>query len=536
MTLAPGKFPWLLVHDMRLNWRRFESMFGTVGVGTTWLLLLVGAVLLHLAAWPLVFWLQPFVHGADAATTPMATLVTCIFTWMIAQSLFGISRVLFDRGDLDLLLGSPVSTARVFAAKAVAVAAGTFGSIAVLVIPVADTGAIVDRAAWLGFYPVLIAMAMIATSIAIAVAIGLFFLVGARRARLYTQMVGAVIGGIFVLGAQIAAMLPVGLREAILSWFSSSALARGEGLGRLLWLPIDGLRGDPGAMLLLMAIGSLLLGIAVIMLGDRFSRASLAAAGASIESGRCASRRENFRGGFGSSLRRKEWRLLARDPNLFAQIGLQIVYTVPIAVVLLRNENLPAVLALAPTIVVVASQVAASLAWIVVSGEDAPELIASAPVVPAAVDWAKLSSITLPVALILTLPMIGLALVSLTVAAITTMFCVGAVASSALLNLWHPMPGNRRGMLRRHSQSKLIGLVEHGIAVSWAVAIVLALLGSWYAVVPIAVAAGMVLIPRNRNPELAGLTIGTAPGAMLRSAARIIGSHSAFAGRQENSR
>ena len=281
-----------------------------------------------------------------------------------------------------------------------------------LVIPVVDTGAIVDRAAWLGFYPVLISMAMIATSIAIAVAIGLFFLVGARRARLYTQMVGAVIGGVFVLGAQIAAMLPVAVLEPILTWFSSSALSRGEGFGRLLWLPIDGLRGDLGAMLLLTGIGLLLLGIAIMVLGDRFARASLAAAGASIESGRSATRRENFRGGFGSGLRRKEWRLLARDPNLFAQIGLQIVYTVPIAVVLLRNENLPAVLALAPTIVVVASQVAASLAWIVVSGEDAPELIASAPVVPAAVDRAKLSAITLPVALILTLPMIGLALVS----------------------------------------------------------------------------------------------------------------------------
>ncbi len=287
MTLAPGKFPWLLVHDMRLNWRRFESMFGAAGMRTTWLLLLAGAVLLHLAAWPLVLWLSPFVHGGDAATAPIATFVTCLFTWMIAQSLFGISRVLFDRGDLDLLLGSPVSTARVFAAKSVAVMAGTFASIAVLVIPVVDTGAIVDRAAWLGFYPVLISMAMLATSIAIAVAIGLFFLVGARRARLYTQMVGAVIGGAFVLGAQIAAMLPVAVLEPILTWFSSSALSRGEGLGRLLWLPIDGLRGDLGAMLLLTGIGLLLLGIAIMMLGDRFARASLAAAGASIESGRC---------------------------------------------------------------------------------------------------------------------------------------------------------------------------------------------------------------------------------------------------------
>jgi ABC-2 type transport system permease protein len=40
------------------------------------------------------------------------------------------------------------------------------------------------------------------------------------------------------------------------------------------------------------------------------------------------------------------------------------------------------------------------------------------------------------------------------------------------------MPGNRRGMLRRHAQSKLVGLLEHVLAILWAIAAVLALLGS----------------------------------------------------------
>jgi len=29
MTLAPGSFPALLVHDMRLSWRGFTAMFGS---------------------------------------------------------------------------------------------------------------------------------------------------------------------------------------------------------------------------------------------------------------------------------------------------------------------------------------------------------------------------------------------------------------------------------------------------------------------------------------------------------------------------
>ena len=53
----------------------------------------------------------------------------------------------------------------------------------------------------------------------------------------------------------------------------------------------------------------------------------------------------------------------------------------PLAVVLMRGvDNIPLVLAIAPAIVVIAAQLAASLAWITVSGEDAPELIATAPV------------------------------------------------------------------------------------------------------------------------------------------------------------
>ena len=509
MKLAPGSFPWLLAHDIRLNWRRFESMFGAATAATKWSMLLAGMIVLHLAAWPLVLWLSPYVHATDAESTPIATFVVCMFTWMIAQSLFGISRVLFDRGDLDLLLGSPASTARVFAAKAVAVAASTFGSVAVLLIPVANTGVIVDRAAWLGVYPVLISCALIATALAIAVAIGLFFLAGPRRARIYTQMVGAIIGGIFVLGAQIVAMLPAALRETVVDWVYGSALLRGNGGGGLIWLPINGLRGDPMAIAIMMAVGVGLLMVAVTLLGDRFARASLAAAGAAIDGDTSDTGRVRFRGGLGRGLRSKEWRLLVRDPNLFAQIGLQIVYTVPIAVVMLRNDQLPAVIALAPTIIVVASQVAASLAWIVVSGEDAPELIASAPVAPAAIDRAKLSAIALPVVLILAMPLAGLAILSWKVALITALFSAGAVTSTALLNLWHPMPGNRRGMLRRHSQSKLIGLVEHGMAVSWAVAVVLTMLGSWTALAPLTVPIGALVVARGRYRSE-----GQLPGAL----------------------
>ena len=81
------------------------------------------------------------------------------------------------------------------------------------------------------------------------------------------------------------------------------------------------------------------------------------------------------------------------------------------------------------------------------------------------------------------------------------LFAAAASISTALFNLWHPMPGNRRGMLRRHSQSKIMALLEHLMAMLWAIAIVLAIVGSAWALLPIGLANAVLLccsLPRGR--------------------------------------
>ena len=190
--------------------------------------------------------------------------------------------------------------------------------------------------------------------------------------------------------------------------------------------------------------------------------------------------------------------MLRRDPWLASQLLLQIVYTMPISVVIWRSQGAGGSLALAaaPAIVVIASQLAASLAWIAVSSEDAPEFIASAPVSRGEVERRKLEAIALPLAILLALPLIGLAWFEFAGAAITGGFAVAASASTALLNLWHPMPGRRAAVMRRHAQSKLVGLMEHSMALCWAVAVVLFLLGSTLWLAPVALVVGLVWLNR----------------------------------------
>ena len=285
-----------------------------------------------------------------------------------------------------------------------------------------------------------------------------------------------------------------------------TGIVASSGPGALLWLPIDAARGDATSMAVLLAIAVASFATTIWIVGERFARAATAIAGAPAARGN----RHNttghmaFRSGIGRGLRWKEWRLMARDPSLFAQLGLQIVYTIPIAVVLLRSHLVPTAFALVPTIVVIAAQVAGSIAWITVSGEDAPELIATAPVAAGAVERAKLSAVALPVLVIVGLPLLALATISIRCAMIAALFAAGGSASTSLLNFWHPMPGNRRGMLRRHQQSRLIGLVEHGLAMLWAFAAVFALIGSLLTFAPLALVAGVLVFSRHTHGSMPG--------------------------------
>ncbi len=525
MNLVPGSFLWLVAHDMRLNWRRFVGMLGETSTRAIGVLLACGILVLHLVAWPAVRLVNPHVYGAEANLAGLTVATLCIFTWMIAQGLFATTRTLFDRGDLDLLLGAPLPAARILAAKATAIAASALGSVALLVLPLANMGAILGEPAWLAAYPTLIAMALIATALGLGLSIGLFFLVGPRRARAYTQLTGALIAGGFVLGAQAIAILPQNLRNAVAHAFENAATTSSSGVRDFVLLPVDAMQGDARALAVLVVLAGLLFALSVNVLASRFAAATLAATGAPSGGNRPprADQGIRFRGGLGGNLRWKEWRLLARDPSLFAQLGLQIIYTIPIVVILLRSETLPTVFALAPTIVVISAQVSASLSWIMVSGEDAPELMATAPVSPSEIDRAKLTAVGLPVLVIIAPPLIGLALASWQMALLTLLFAAAGATSTALLNFWHPMPGSRRGMLRRHSQSKVVALIEHAIAVLWAIAIVMTLMAPLVAVVP----AGLVIAilafvrSRHRRRATADTTKAPAPTALAAAPTRI---------------
>ena len=182
-----------------------------------------------------------------------------------------------------------------------------------------------------------------------------------------------------------------------------------------------------------------------------------------------------------------------------SQLLLQAAYTTPLAVILWRGGGPTGTVGVAftPALVVIAAQLAGALSWIALSAEDAPDFLTTAPLARAAIERAKITAIGQPIALILALPLAALAFASPWAGLCALLFGAGAVASAALVNLWRQAPSRRGLVLRRHSQSKLVGMMEHLVSILWAVATTTAVIGSWATVVPLAAVAGVLALNRK---------------------------------------
>lgn len=515
--LKPGSLGWLVLHDLMLTWRRFRSVFGALPPRKVTVIVACAFVAFHLLSIPVAQWFattQPGGANARHYYPAMASAVLFVMPWLVSQAMTSTARALYTRNDLDLLLSSPLPPRFVLAARALAIGCESIGSVAIFVIPIANVNALFGGWHWLAVYPALIAMGLFSTSAGIVLTLLLFRIAGPRRTRMLTQIVATIIGAAFIFTLQALNVMPEGTREAIVSAIENPGNSLLYNRDGWLWLPVRAATGEGAALVMWCSIAVIAFTATALVLGERFAISAVQSAGAAASVRARRSRPLKFRRGLGRALRLKEWRLLGRDPWLVSQILLQVVYTLPVSIVIWRSQgpNGSMAISVAPAVVVIASQIAASLAWLTISSEDAPEFLATAPVTRKTIEWRKLEAIALPLACFLAAPLAALAFSSLELALYTGLFAAGAAASTAFLNFWHPMPGRRVAVLRRHSQSKLVAVLEHLLALLWAVAMVLAVLGSLYAVTVLGLIALLLWVNRPRKPA-AEPAIAEAPAA-----------------------
>ncbi len=479
----------LVLLDAKLALRNLSSLLGE-RAGRTKLVILLGiVVLMHAIAAYVALYYAPdemTPEGAQRAQMLARSVTLLLLPWTTAATMTTVTRWLFHRGDLDLLLSSPLTPRRLIAARILTQALESIGALALLLLPFAHVSACLGRWHWLAIYPALAAAGLIGAALGFMLALQLFFLCGARRARLVSQIAATLVGASAVLVAQALAMMPEAWRDEIYAAFTIRA-GDGDWLGRLIEIPEHAAMGNFPALVGWLGVAVALCAMAVLLKSDAFVKAAVASAGAPSGTSRSGAP-ARFTGNFRAALRMKEHRLLWRDPWLLSQMLMQALYTAPVGIVLWRHGGAigqPGV-AFGPMLVVIAGQFSGSLAWLALSAEDAPDTLRAAPATRGEIERAKLTAILQPVACALAPALAALAVVSPWGALCAAIGAAGSAASGALLMLWRQAPAKRGMVLRRHSQSKLLALGEHWLSLLWASANALAALKNPGFIIPLA--------------------------------------------------
>jgi ABC-2 type transport system permease protein len=211
---APGSTLWLLLHELQLNLRGV-----TAARGAKVRLIVLGAILTigtFAGGVPLALMLRRFpIEPNGFLDLSFDLAVVMIFTLILSQTLSATVLTFFERGDLELLLSSPMPPRRALAVKAVGVAMTPFLWFALFLTPVAAPMALLGQPRWLADYLVLASISLLASAAGVSLAMALFRLIGARRTRSVGQLLAALIGAVFFLVSQARTFMPDGGHAAI---------------------------------------------------------------------------------------------------------------------------------------------------------------------------------------------------------------------------------------------------------------------------------------------------------------------------------
>ena len=490
MQPVAGGWLWLLHHEMRLAWRN-------AGGKRIWILLIGGGFIwacVHLAAWLLLHVDKKISHADFGSMLIPVTgaVFWLVFSIMISQTIAHAVSALFDRGDLDLLLSSPLAPRAIFTVRGLGIALAACILPLVLLLPFAHAGLITGHPGLIAIYPVIASLGLAAAAVGMFITMTLVRIFGARRAKTFAQILAALIGAGFFLLSQLQNFLSRDRQSAIAVWAKNETAAGGWfAPDSVLWWPVRAMLGEWLPLILVVVVGAGGFWLVVNLAFKRFvSGTQETTTGGSTKSQRNTNTKQrNFRSGLIANLLVKEWKLIARDPQIISQTLLQILYMIPLLFLGFKGGH--SAWLLVPGFVVITSMLAGSLAWLTIAAEDAPELIGTAPVSINRVRWIKAIAAVVPVMALL-LPLALYWLTRDAVAALVLVFCSGGgMISAALCQVWNPRQGDRRALKKRHKGNVIVTILESLGGFGWA-AVAVCMNGHWWwlplALVPVLLA------------------------------------------------
>ncbi|HEU4374376.1 MAG TPA: hypothetical protein VFS02_12845 [Telluria sp.] len=474
MRLRPGSSLWLLRHEVRMFF--FNASFGSKkgiarrGMGKGRIALWIAAfVVIHVFAFTTLFNLDIGATSPQPVIAGLTGLFAAAASLMLSSGVKSSVEVLFTRGDLDLLLSSPLSSRGIFSVRLAGIVVGVASVFLFFLAPFAHAGLVLGQYRWLGIYPLVIGTAIIAASLSMLFTLGLARVFGVRRTRVVAQVFGALAGAMFFLLSQAYSQTAGSVTRRVADWLAP-LLAPGGALGpdKALWWPGHALLGDP---LPLIAIS--ILALVTFTLTVRFTHAffvhgvqqavSVVRAAAAPPGG------QRYR--FGRSLTHavivKEWRLIVRDPQLISQVLLQLLYMLPLCFVLLARESarMPGVGA---SLTFLCGSLTTALAWVIISAEDAPDLLRASPSSMATIRRAKLAAVAMPALVIVAAPLLWVLTRDPRAAMVMFTTVAANVAASALISLWCGRPAVRGEFKARAKGNFLASVLEMLNGFAWA--------------------------------------------------------------------
>jgi ABC-2 type transport system permease protein len=400
----------------------------------------------------------------------MSASIFLAWALMLSQAIESTTRVFYARADLDLIMSSPASLTNVFSVRIAAIALVVTGMALALSTPFIDVLVIGGGIRWLAAYGVVIAIGTSAAATAIAITVALFRLIGPRKTRLVAQVVAAIIGAGFVIALQVAAILSYGTLSRFAVLTSDSAAAYAPAPDSISWWPARAVLGDGEVLLMLLACSFILLGTVMTIFSDQFADTAMRVSASGVRTSRNSSAAAFHTGSRQQALRWKEFLLLRRDPWLMSQTLMQLLYLVPPALMLWRSfsSNTSGIVLVTPVIVMAAGQLAGGLAWLTICGEDAADLVATAPLPPSRVIRAKIEVVLMAAAVVFTPLVLALAFASPAQAAITACGVGIATISSTAIQFWFRVQARRSQFRRRQTSSRLATFAEAFSSIGWA--------------------------------------------------------------------
>jgi ABC-2 type transport system permease protein len=182
---------------------------------------------------------------------------------------------------------------------------------------------------------------------------------------------------------------------------------------------------------------------------------------------------------------------------------MQLLYLAPPALLLWRGfgSRSEAATLIVPVLVMAAGQLAGGLAWLAISGEDAPDLIATAPVKASQIVQAKIEAVLGAIMLAFSPLVLALALVSTWTAATAAIGVLTAAAAATTIQLWFRAQAMRSHFRRRQTSSRIATVAEAFSSIAWAATAALVAAGSLLALVPGAVGLIVLACTRKLSPR-----------------------------------